>query len=73
MVKTFIMPGKPLEFTVYVNYMQKDYPLEMAYDNNFKEYKFDLHQSMPVALYFVPVGASGLKRPLPSFGLLSTG
>ena len=58
-VKTFIMSGKPLEFSVYVNYMQKDYPFEIKYDNNFKEYKFDLHQSMPVALYFVPVASNG--------------
>jgi hypothetical protein len=53
--------GKPLEFTVYVNYMLRDYPYETRYDNNYQAYKFNIFVSQPVAILFVPVTSNGTK------------
>jgi hypothetical protein len=54
-----VQAGKPLEFTVFVNYLQKDFPFEIKYDNNFKSYKFNIWPSQPLGVVFVPVTTNG--------------
>lgn len=51
--------GKPLQFTVYVNYMQKDYVFETQYANNHQVNTFNIWPSSPMSILFVPVTSNG--------------